>query len=137
MNNTFEKIINHLEFLGYDVEAVETAKEGEKKYFLAKHPSKSNYLFYEIGPNLLIFRARYTTTKEYSSAMDKFINKGNYTMNITKVTYEIEENNTPTLIFESTYLGQYQKDLFGQFFDINQDDIKGFLSLAAAENIFD
>lgn len=117
-NEKLKQMANHLEFLGYQIEKLEATKEDKRETVFAGHPNNLNFTLLEAYPGFIILRALMSTKKPPSPEIDAFLNDINKSFVISKIYREIE-NNIIYLRIESIYTGDYIKELFGRFMDIN------------------
>lgn len=129
-----EKISIHLEFLGYEVEKKENP-DGKKLIF-AKSTTFNSWLFYEISPNFIGVKANLTTSKSCSHEMLNYINIVAHGLSILRVYITTEDDNSTTITFEATYLGEYEKELFGQFYKMIEHEMNLFPTLENFDTIF-
>jgi hypothetical protein len=117
-----EDVNNHLEFLGYKTEIKEAKKKGDKRFLLALHDQHNNIIIFDSSPDLLFLRINLTSAKKWSDEIPEYVNNANKALNCARVFYEIEEGKI-SLVFETVYTGPYSKEVFGQFFDLYNNDI--------------
>jgi hypothetical protein len=123
MEQTLDKISNHLEFLAYTIKKIEPDTEGGRQLILATHSDLHNFLFYEIAQDLLLFRVRLSTDLKISNEMLSFVNKANKSLNIARLYIEEDEDdNLVRIVYEATYMGEYSKNMFSRFFSLYQSD---------------
>lgn len=118
----FEEMSKHLEFLGYKVELIKAAKEGEKDRMVAVHSKRSNIIVLTLLPGLILYAINLTTKKKFNEEMSAFLNNANKILISTKVYYEIEDE-IVVLRFESIYTGNYNKEVFSQFIESLNNDV--------------
>ncbi len=133
-NKTLEKICDHLQFLGFNVEIV-SEKEGQKEYALARHAQKYNIAIMILTPNIILFKTNLITNRNSSPAADSFMNTANRTMACTKVYYDVEEGKM-ILRFEAFYIGEYSKEIFSEFFNVTENDMILFNKIENYQEIF-
>lgn len=115
MSDNRDDIINHLEFIGYEVEEL-NADTGY--LYVARNDSKSN-LMVRLVNNMCLLTARYAgfniaalKSKDFYHEINE-INQGV----MSKWYYESnEENETVTVVIEADYY-DYKKTTFGKFVD--------------------
>ncbi len=121
MTKTIEQIANHLEFLGYKTEKKVSENSKEKDFFIATHPDNNSLLFWEYL-SFVSFRVNLTTPKKSPvEKLNKFIVDANKSINISKLTYDLEESDT-CLRFNAVYAGDYSKEKYGQFYNAFEND---------------
>jgi hypothetical protein len=62
---TLKHIANHLEFLGYEIEKLDS--EGEREFIAARHAKENNLLYWQVYPNFILFKTGLKTSKASSS----------------------------------------------------------------------
>lgn len=117
-NEKIKKMASHLEFLGYEIEKLETDENDKRDSIFAKHPNNLDFTLLEVFPDFVILRALMATKKKPSSEIDAFINDMNKVFVISKIYREVEDE-IVYLRVESIYTGAYIKDIFAKFMDIN------------------
>ena len=132
---TLSAIKNHLEFLGYTVELTEAKKEGEMNMILAKHNKDTNFVAIEIQPNIINFRANFSTDKPQAPEMDKAINELGSKLDVANIFYEIEDGKA-ILRADAVYTGDYTKDVFARFFSLLNKDIGKIFLLESSKKAF-
>lgn len=132
-NENLKQMANHLEFLGYEIERLDS--EGERELIAARHAKENNIVYWQIYPNFILFRTGLKTSKSSSSEIDDFINKINKALEITKVYYEIIDDNL-TIQFEAIFNGKYDKEIFGQFIDFFKNDQVRMCSVEEFNKLF-
>lgn len=135
MSKTLEQIANHLEFLGYKIEKIEPKKEGDKELVIATHAKNNNMVIFEMLPSFIMFRVNLTSERKPSTEMDTFLNDANKKFDVAKVFYDNEDDNA-VLRFEAIYIGEYSKEIFGQFYDMFEKDQKRIVVLDNFSKIF-
>lgn len=128
-------IKNHLEFLGYTAELTEATKEGEMNMLIAKHNKDTNFVVIEIQPNIVNFRANFTTEKSHSPQMDSAINELGSKLDVANIFYEMDEGKA-ILRIDAVYTGEYSKDVFGRFFSLLNKDIGKIFLLESSRKAF-
>jgi|GEM_PF-1365888 len=118
-SDNLKQIANHLEFLGYEIEKLSSA--GEREFIAARHAKDNNMVYWLVYPNFILFRTGLKTSKKPSPKMDDFINKVNKILEMSRVYYEMIDDNL-TIQFEAVFSGKYNKELFGQFLDFFKND---------------
>ena len=131
-NETLKQMANHLNFLGYEIEKLDLDKN--KEFIIARHSKNNNIVFWEIFSNFTLCKVGLKTTKKPTKEIDNFLNEANKALDITKVYYETEGNGL-ILRFEATYIGQYQKETFGQFYEVFEKDQQRFTLLDDFNNL--
>ena len=121
-NEIFKKMSDHLEFLGYKIEIVKPSKKGDKELIFATHTQYNNVVISEITPNLILFRINLTTNKKFNDEINVYLNDANRMLNCCKVFYDIDKEMV-VLRFEAIYTGDYNKEVFGQFIDMLNNDV--------------
>ncbi|QMT59190.1 hypothetical protein [Legionella sp. PC997] len=132
---TLKEIFTHLEFLGYEIKDGSN-DDGGSKYYLALHPNLNNQLILEVRPNFITFLGRSTSSKPISIEMIKYINTANVSMFISNAYYEKSEEDKTIITFKATYIGNYSKQLFGQFCNFLEEDQHIFKSLEHFDELF-
>ncbi len=102
---------------------------------ITNHPNKARFVIFDLLPDLVLFRANFTTEKKPSVEMDRFLNTVNRSNTISRVFYDLD-GELVVLRFESVYTGQYSRETFSQFWDALQDDLKRLWTLDAAAKVF-
>lgn len=120
-----DKINNHLEFLGYTVEFIKASEDGGKDLYAARHSQHNSLIFLEIMPDFILFRVNLITKKKPSPEIYEYINNANSQLLGFKVYSEIEEG-LIVLRFDCVYPGHYNKEIFGQFINILNNDVQNF-----------
>lgn len=116
------KIINHLEFLGYEVGAIST--ENGVDSFLAKHPDKSNLFIKNIPDFGLSVVSFYTMdTKKITKSKDKYLEILN-TLNSGSLLCTYSNSPENTLVISSWLPAHYDKKEFSHFLDAYERDIR-------------
>lgn len=118
-----EQMANHLEFLGYSVERTPAKADGEKSLILAKHSQNPNVVAIEMQPGWTLFRSSFGINKPVSQAMDIAISELSRTTDVANPHYAVEDGKV-NLRFDSSYTGNYSKDVFGNFFTTFLNDIQ-------------
>lgn len=116
------KIIDHLEFLGFEVGAISSEKGVDS--FLAKHPDKSNLFIKNIPDFGLSIVSFYTLDeKKIAKSKDKYLEILN-TLNSGSLlcTYSCSPENT--LVISSWLPAHYDKKEFSHFLDAYEGDIR-------------
>lgn len=132
-NETLKQMANHLNFLGYEIEKLNS--ESKMELVVARHTKENNILFWQIYPNFILFRTGLKTSKSPSSEIDDFINKINKILEITKVYYEMIDDEL-TIQFETIFNGKYGKEIFGQFIDFFKNDQLKMCSVEEFNKLF-
>lgn len=132
-NENLKQMANHLEFLGYQIEKLDT--EGDREFIAARHSKDNNIVFWEMIPAFAMFKVSLTTKKKSSAKIDAFINNANKSLEISKLYYDIDDN-VLTLRFEAVYVGKYVKETFGQFHKIFENDQERGCSLNDFSKLF-
>lgn len=124
MNENVEKICNHLEFLGYQLEKTKAKKANEKDFVLARHSQKNSVFILILSPNILLFKISLTTGKKHVPVMDAFINEANKVLIFAKMYYEIDKETQEVVVrLEALYTSDYKKEAFGEFFESFNFDV--------------
>lgn len=122
-SSVLDDISNHLSFLGYKT-VIEKAKiGGEKDVLFANHDQRNNMAIFSLIPNVMLLKISLTTNKKWNDKMGDFINNANKSFNCARAFYDITNEGLVTLRFEGIYTGQYSKEVFGQLFDLFNNDI--------------
>ena len=135
LNKELKQMADHLEFLGYGIEKLETSGDDKRENVFAQHPSNLDFTLLEVFPGFIILKVLMATKKKPSSEIDAFINDMNKNFIISKIYREIE-NETVYLRIESIYMGVYVKDLFVKFMDLNIRDHNQLRSSDDFTNLF-
>jgi len=117
-SDNLKQIANHLEFLGYEIHRNELTEKDKRESLFVNHPDNLNLTILEMLPNFIIFRTLMATEKKPSAKIDAFLNDMNKNFLISKIYREVEDNKV-YLRIESVYIGDYVKDIFGRFIDMN------------------
>lgn len=112
---------SHFEFLGYQIKFHETDKKDGKCFGIATHEKHNNILFWEINSSLVIFQITLQSKTKHSVKIDRFLNIANTLATVCKV-FSHEEDGFSNLKIEAIYTGDYFKTLFGQFYEVLQND---------------
>ena len=135
-----EEIANHLEFLGYKVskEEVENGSSEDKKYyFIAKHQKLNNLIFHNLLNTSVMFRVNLTTTKKESNEMLRYVNTANEKLlNFCKAFVKVDDDKKAQITFELVYIGDYNKEIFSEFFNEFVEDQKRFSAGDNFDKIF-
>ncbi len=121
------KVIEHLEFLGYEVE--QTPSEGNPHQFIARHASRPYLLVNPIRNVGLSVVSLYTlnaekVNKNRLKALE-IINKASY--NAVICAFSIPEN-AVNFACATTYVGEYNKKQFADFLELFEGDINRALN---------
>jgi len=117
IQNTLEKIRNHMEFLGYEVELDDDSNE-----MLAKHPEKTNVLV-RCFSNAVRFMSFYFSNEHAKQERLKFLELINH-LNLDTVICQYSVDNEGALIITAWFFSNYDKVLFGQFLEIWHEDLE-------------
>jgi uncharacterized membrane protein YvbJ len=132
-NETLKQMASHLEFFGYEIEKLNS--ESKMEIVAARHTKENNIVLWQIYPSFILFRTGLKTSKSPSSEIDDFINKINKILEITKVYYEMIDNEL-TIQFEAIFNGKYDKEIFGQFIDFFKNDQVKMCSVEEFNKLF-
>lgn len=115
-NLELKKIADHLEFLGYEIEKLDT---GEGREYIAARPATGyNYIFHEMTPDFILFQVSLRTEKKQDSGMGTAVNRINKALGLSRFYYDIgEEDGLVMLRIEAVYVGLYLKEKFARFQD--------------------
>jgi hypothetical protein len=136
MQGKLDKISNHLEFLGYEIERRKAEKGND--FLLAKHSRRNNIVVVDHSEWLTFFRIALNTTKDYSKEISDYVNEMNSTLTVSRVFFEKDnESSKVVIIFNAMYIGDYTKEIFGNFLDTLTSDTEVlFQSGESFEKIF-
>jgi len=115
-NEKLKEMASHLEFLGYQIEWEEN--EQNRDLITATHLTNNNFLFFEILPDHVLFKAGLRVDKKPSQAMDVAINQINKILLISRVYYDTDGKTLEIIRIEATYQGEYNKEKFSRFHEI-------------------
>jgi len=138
MSNTLEQIANHLEFLGYAVEIIKNKEEGQiPTVCTAEHSSKSNIVINEFAPNFIRFSVGLTTERRPSPEANSFVNELNGKLIISQFNYDVDEETLNMILrFYATYIGEYSKSKFSQFYDFFNTDQQSMSTVDSFDSCF-
>jgi hypothetical protein len=128
-DNVNIEVINHLEFLGYEV--TENESSGANTNLFAKHKSRSN-LWIQCIPNMgYSFVANYTINKEkVTKGRDKLLEVLNKVNGKTCWMCSISLNDdNESLMCSAWYPNKYNKSTFSDFIDLYERDINNAFKL--------
>jgi len=128
MEKNIEKITNHLSFLGYQIEKLQMPSGNDKAWYVARHSKNHNIILIEITPAVTMLRVGLKTGKTLSNEMIIYVNTANKALTMNKVYFEISEGNVDVQ-FEACYSGEYAKEVFGEFYEMFQNDIRLFYGM--------
>lgn len=120
-----QKVTNHLEFNGFEINDPEELEEGKHIRILAKHKNKSNLMITFTDVGMMTFLSLYKINKE--KVEEKLlealtvINKMNAAALIC--SYSLTDEND-RLLCSSWYPGEYSKKSFSDFLEIYEKDIQ-------------
>lgn len=117
-NEKLKQMADHLGFLGYEIEKLESSEDDKRESIFARHPSNFDFSLLEVYEGFIILRVLMSTKGKPSPEIDAFLNDMNKAFVISKIYREIE-NEIVYLRIEAIYTGVYIKDLFAKFMDIN------------------
>lgn len=115
-----KQIANHLEFLGYQIEREEN--DQHKEVITATHLTNNNFLFFEMLPDYVLFKAGLRVDKKPTQEMDVAINQINKALLISRVYYDTDGKSLEILRIEASYQGKYIKEDFARFHEIFEKD---------------
>ena len=119
----YEEFQNHLEFLGYEVDIIDSS---DRKFLTAKHQKEHNMFFVPLEGKMLI-KSTFLAEKLFKDSLYKEINEANKQLEI-KVYIEKNEDNRTELIFESWYVGDYNKQKFSLLINDLKNNISTFIN---------
>lgn len=132
-----DKIKTHLEFLGYEVTEPKKESEEAQDRLLARHPEKPNYLVLQMLPFALLFTATYSIEKGTAKEWDSVINEANQQAGLSRIYYNVDEKKEITLVFEGVFIGEYSRELFGQYFERLQREPGLTLQLKSVQKLIE
>lgn len=133
---TLKQVLSHLEFLGYELEKIPSENNDELECCMAIHPTLNNLLIIDSYPHFITFLIKLTCNKPMSIDMLKYINNVTPSLLISNASCMEFENNQTILNFQATYIGEYSKELFGQFCNFLEEDQNRFRSSEGFNEIF-
>lgn len=119
-NETLRYMASHLEFLGYQIEREEI--EQNKELITATHPTNNNFLFFEMSPDFILFKAGLRVDKKPTQEMDAAINLINKALLISRVYYDTDGKSLTVIRVEAAYQGKYIKEGFARFHEFFEKD---------------
>lgn len=120
-----DKVIDHLEFNGFEIGDPEEMEEGKYIRILAKHKNKSNLIITFTDVGMMTFLSLYKLNKE--KVKEKrlealtVINKMNAAGLVCSYSFTDE---TDRLLCSSWYPGEYSKKNFSDFLEAYENDIQ-------------
>ncbi|OQA36726.1 MAG: hypothetical protein BWY53_00350 [Parcubacteria group bacterium ADurb.Bin326] len=132
-NPISEKILNHLEFLGYQI----AEKVDDEKYDLlvVTNENKSNLIVRIYKDNVVYVLARYKF-EAIKNIPDiyKSINEVNFDSAITKWCYSKNQEDANVVTIEAFFNG-YEKVAFGSFIDMVESEISKYIEKLKQEGL--
>lgn len=117
-----KEFIEHLEFLGYEVEKLDS--QGTSQRYLAKHKNRSNLIFNTIKNTGISFVSFYTLDDKKIAknreGMLEVINK----MNNQALFCGFSLSTDNALVCAALHLGKYSKKEFSDFLELYESDIQ-------------
>lgn len=109
--SAIDQFINHLEFVGYEIETSE-----DEKWVLAKHEVKGGLMIREFlgGIMLLSFFSTNKNTAKKRLEYLVLLNQFNSNASITNYSFSEEDR----MIMSAVYAGKYDKKTFSNFLDL-------------------
>lgn len=135
-SKTLEQVVNHLAFLGYKVNTMQPQKKEDQEFFIATHPNRNHLIFMEPMSNFILFEVNLNSKTSQSPEMNHYINQYNCISNIVRACIPPSHDGQTVVRFVTTYNGEYSKEIFGQFYDLLETDIRHFSSLENFSKIF-
>ncbi len=125
-----DKVIEHLEFIGYEVGSPQDIDDGKSMRVVARNKNRSNLTltFYDNGM-ITLFSYYTVNTEKIKKTFDKALEDINK-MNLSSLICSFcIPDNKDSIICSSIYSGEYSKKSFSHFLDYYEADIKnGFNS---------
>ncbi len=125
----FNKVTEHLEFIGYEIGKLEKGEDGSYLRVLATHNNRSNLLisFTDKGTMYFVSFYRINKDKVNKKILEALtvINKMNNTGSVCSYSFPEGNNN---LVCSSWYPGEYSKKCFSDFLELYEADIQGRIS---------
>ncbi|HVT01118.1 MAG TPA: zinc ribbon domain-containing protein [Patescibacteria group bacterium] len=123
-----KEIIDHLEFLGYEINKLELTAGNPQRYSAIHKGSKPNLLFNtitDIGTSFVtIYNVNEEKIKKNHKDFLETINRMNYQALFCNFSTSPEMN---SFVCGAMYLGKYSKKQFADFLDLYESDIQGRL----------
>lgn len=119
------QIVNHLEFLGYEVKSVpDVDTSGKMSMLRAEHPSSGsiNIMLFESAVNFSIWFSLNDSAMTSKQSLLGAVN--NLNRQFDGKYYVGEMGETPAFFCSLSYLGPYEKKAFGQFVSAWQGQIQ-------------
>lgn len=131
---TIKKMVEHLEFLGYKTELL----EAEKDFVVAINPNKSNLIIRDIIDGVVMISIRLITkAKEQNEEVGLMLNEINKAIFLSRCFVETDKETSLLILnFESTFVGDYNKENFSIFLDLLNNDASNIHNIKNLNKIF-
>jgi hypothetical protein len=110
------KFTDHLEFLGYKIENMETKRDHQYDMALATH-NQENSIFVMADQQLdfLFLHIRLNFQKKITGIMYEYLDEVNGAMNLSRAYIDEDDSQ---VILQTHWTGVYEKKLFGEFISL-------------------
>lgn len=129
-----DRFTDHLEFLGYKIEKLDTSPKDDFYSALATHTKNNNIaLIAQKNIDLILFQIRLNFDKRVTTIMYEYLDEVNGRVDLARAYIDEESSQ---LILQTHWTSTYDKKLFGEFLAMFENDQKILVSLPHFDKIW-